>query len=163
VLLLGRDKSDPLFLQAKEAEASVLERFLGKSAFAEHGQRVVEGQQLTQAASDIMLGWLRATDPDGVERDFYVRQLWDAKGSATIEAMDARSMRMYAEVCGWALARAHARSGDAIAISSYLGKGDKLDRAMAVFAESYADQNERDYQALVDAVDSGRVTAVTGL
>jgi uncharacterized protein (DUF2252 family) len=163
VLLLGRDEGDPLFLQVKEAEASVLEQFLGKSAFAEHGQRVVEGQQLTQSASDIMLGWLRVSDADGVERDFYVRQLWDEKGSAAVEAMSAKSMRTYANVCGWALARAHARSGDAIAISSYLGKGDKLDQAMASFAESYADQNERDYQALVDAVDSGRVTAETGL
>jgi uncharacterized protein (DUF2252 family) len=163
VLLLGRDESDPLFLQVKEAEASVLERFLGKSAFAEHGRRVVEGQQLTQAASDIMLGWLGATDADGVERDFYVRQLWDSKGSAAVETMNPKSMRTYAEVCGWALAKAHARSGDAIAISSYLGKGDQLDRAMASFAESYADQNERDYQALVDAVDSGRVKAETGL
>jgi uncharacterized protein (DUF2252 family) len=163
VLLLGRDESDPLFLQVKEAEASVLERFLGKSALAEHGRRVVEGQQLTQAASDIMLGWLRATDADGIERDFYVRQLWDSKGSATVETMSATSMKTYANVCGWALARAHARSGDAIAISSYLGKGDKLDRAMASFAESYADQNERDYQALVDAVDGGRVKAETGL
>jgi uncharacterized protein (DUF2252 family) len=163
VLLLGRDESDPLFLQAKEAEASVLEQFLGKSAFSEHGQRVVEGQQLTQAASDIMLGWLRATGADGVERDFYVRQLWDSKGSAEVETMNPKRMRTYAQVCGWTLAKSHARSGDSVAISSYLGKGDKFDRAMASFAESYADQNERDYQSLVDAVDSGRVKAETGL
>jgi uncharacterized protein (DUF2252 family) len=163
VLLLGRDESDPLFLQVKEAQASVLEQFLGKSAFAEPGQRVVEGQQLTQSASDIMLGWLRVSDADGVERGFYVRQLWDEKGSAAVETMNAKSMRTYANVCGWALARAHARSGDAIAISSYLGNSDKLDRAIASFAENYADQNERDYQALVDAVDSGRITAETGI
>ena len=163
VLLLGRDERDPLFLQAKEAEASVLERFLGKSAFAEHGQRVVEGQQLTQAASDIMLGWLRATDADGVERDFYVRQLWDSKGSAAVETMSPKSMRMYASVCGRALAKAHARSGDAVAISSYLGKGDKLDRAIASFAESYADQNDRDYRALKAAATSGRIKVEAGL
>ena len=121
VLLLGRDDSDPLFLQAKQAEASVLEPFLGKSTFSHHGQRVVEGQQLTQAASDIMLGWLRASGVDGVDRDFYVRQLWDAKGSAVVETMTPKSMTEYAQVCGWALAKGHARSGDAIAIASYLG------------------------------------------
>jgi uncharacterized protein (DUF2252 family) len=163
VLLLGRDERDPLFLQAKEAEASVLEQFLGKSAFAEHGQRVVEGQQLTQSASDIMLGWLRASDADGVERDFYVRQLWDSKGSAAVESMNPKSMRMYAEVCGWALAKSHARSGDAIAISSYLGSSDRFDRAMASFAETYADQNDRDYAALKAAATSGRIKVEAGL
>jgi uncharacterized protein (DUF2252 family) len=163
VLLLGRDESDPLFLQAKEAQASVLEPFLGKSAFSEHGQRVVEGQQLTQAASDIMLGWLRATDLEGVDRDFYIRQLWDSKGSADVETMNPRSMRIYATVCGAALARSHARSGDAIAIASYLGRSDQLDRALATFAETYADQNAKDYEALEAAVASGRVKAETGV
>ena len=155
VLMLGRDTEDPLFLQLKEAEASVLEPFLGKSAFKQHGQRVVEGQRLIQAASDIMLGWTRVTDLEGVDRDFYLRQLWDGKGSAIIEAMDPRAMTMYAEVCGHALARAHARSGDAIAIASYLGGGESFDRALASFAEAYADQNERDYRALRDAVGVG--------
>jgi uncharacterized protein (DUF2252 family) len=162
VLLLGRE-SDPLFLQAKEAEASVLEPFLGKSAFRSHGQRVVEGQRLTQAESDVMLGWLRAVDAHGVERDFYVRQLWDSKGSADVATMNPKTMEMYAEVCGWALAKGHTRSGDAIAIDSYLGSSDALDRALAAFAEAYADQNEKDYKALQAAVASGRVTAETGV
>ena len=161
--MLGRDENDPLFLQLKEAEASVLEPFLGKSAFAKHGQRVVEGQRLTQAASDIMLGWLRVTAYDGVSRDFYVRQLWDGKGSALVEAMDPPAMSMYAGLCGRALAKAHARSGDAIAIASYLGASDSSDRALASFAEAYADQNERDYHALREAVASGRLAAETGL
>ena len=163
LLMLGRDGTDPLFLQLKEAQASVLEPFLGKSAFAKHGQRVVEGQRLTQAASDIMLGWIRVAGFDGVSRDFYVRQLWDAKGSALVETMNPRAMTVYAELCGRALAKAHARSGDAIAIASYLGAGDSFDRALASFAEAYADQNERDYRALQDAVAAGRVAAETGL
>jgi len=163
ILLLGRDGGDPLLLQAKEAEASVLEPFLAESAFANHGQRVVEGQRLTQAASDIMLGWLRVDSPDGVKRDFYVRQLWDAKGSAIVEAMSPRVMTIYAEMCGWTLARAHARSGDAVAIASYLGGGHAFDRALADFAESYADQNQRDYDALATAAASGRIQAETGL
>lgn len=163
LLLVGRDDSDPLFLQAKEAEASVLEPFLGRSPFTNHGRRVVEGQRLMQSASDVMLGWIRMQGYDGVERDFYVRQLWDGKGSALIEAMTPRTMRAYAEVCGWTLARAHARSGDAIAIGSYLGGGDTFDRAVASFAEQYADQNERDYHSLTDAVRTGRITAQTGV
>ena len=163
VLMLGRDENDPLFLQLKEAQPSVLEPFLGKSAFAKHGQRVVEGQRLTQAASDIMLGWLRITAYDDVSRDFYVRQLWDGKGSALVEAMDPPAMFMYAGLCGRALAKAHARSGDAIAIASYLGASDSFDRALASFAEAYADQNERDYHALQEAVASGRLAAETGL
>ena len=163
LLMLGRDANDPLFLQLKEAEASVLEPFLGKSAFAKHGQRVVEGQRLMQAASDIMLGWMRITTLDGVSRDFYVRQLWDGKGSALVEIMDPAAMTAYAGFCGQALAKAHARSGDAIAIASYLGAGDSFDRALASFAEAYADQNERDYGALQDAVTTGRVAAETGL
>jgi uncharacterized protein (DUF2252 family) len=163
VLLLARDKSSPLFLQAKEAEASVLEPFLGKSKFGQHGQRVVEGQQLTQAASDIMLGWLRTTDADGVERDFYIRQLWDSKGSAEIDAMSPKTMAQYAEVCGAALALSHARSGDPLAIASYLGSSDALDRALSAFAEIYADQNELDYQALEAAAASGRVPVEAGV
>jgi uncharacterized protein (DUF2252 family) len=159
MLLLGRDRDDPLFLQFKEAEASVLEPFLGRSTFGTHGQRVVEGQRLMQAASDIMLGWIRAPDLDGQRRHFYVRQLWDQKGSAPVEAMDPRAMTVYAELCGRTLARAHARSGDAIAIASYLGKGDGFDRALAAFSETYADQNERDHRELRDAVASGRVVA----
>ena len=163
VLMLGRDENDPLFLQLKEAQASVLEPFLGKSAFAKQGQRVVEGQRLTQAASDIMLGWTRATGLDGLSRDFYMRQLWDGKGSAIVEMMSPSVLATYAELCGRALAQAHARSGDAIAIASYLGAGDRFDRALASFAEAYADQNERDYDALKEAVSSGRVAAEPGL
>jgi uncharacterized protein (DUF2252 family) len=163
VLMLGRDDGDPLFLQVKEAPASVLEPFLGKSEFGKAGQRVVEGQRQMQAASDIMLGWLRTTGLDGVERDFYIRQLWDGKGSAIVEAMEPSALEAYARVCGWTLARAHARSGDPVAIASYLGAGDVFDRAMASFAEAYADQNERDYAALREARDSGRIVVEAGL
>jgi uncharacterized protein (DUF2252 family) len=163
VLMLGRDENDPLFLQLKEAQPSVLEPFLGKSTFHNHGQRVVEGQRLTQAASDIMLGWIRVTAFDDASRDFYIRQLWDGKGSALIEMMNPLAMTMYAKLCGDALAKAHARSGDAIAIASYLGASDSFDRAVAAFAEAYADQNERDYRALEEAVASGRVAAETAL
>jgi uncharacterized protein (DUF2252 family) len=163
MLLLGRDGDDPLLLQFKEAQPSVLEPFLGASGFDHHGQRVVEGQRLVQSASDIMLGWMRTTGLDGAERDFYVRQLWDAKGSALVDVMNPSAMDFYAQVCSWTLARAHARSGDAIAIASYLGSGDTFDRALASFAERYADQNERDYAALQAAVASGRVAAETGV
>jgi uncharacterized protein (DUF2252 family) len=163
MLLIGRDAEDPLFLQFKEAEASVLEPFLGKSKFSNHGQRVVEGQRLTQAASDVLLGWIRQSGIDGQDRDFYIRQLWDAKGSAVIEAMNPAMLGSYAEVCGWELARAHARSGDPVALASYLGSGDSFDRALASFAETYADQNERDYAALREAVDSGGIDAKIGL
>ena len=163
VLLLGRDDNDPLFLQIKEAEASVLEPFIGKSEFANHGQRVVEGQRLTQAASDIMLGHIRAEGIDGVQRDFYVRQLWDAKGSAQVDLMEPPILRAYAEACGAELARAHARSGDAIAIASYLGNSETFDRALAQFAESYADQNDRDYQTLTKAVKAGEIQTETGV
>jgi len=163
VLMLGRDNEDPLILQAKEAEASVLEPFLGKSSFASHGQRVVEGQRLMQAASDIMLGWIRTDGPDGVKRDFYLRQLWDAKGSALVELMEPNLLAIYAEICGQTLARAHARSGDSVAIASYLGSGDTFDRAVAEFAAAYADQNERDYDALKQAVEAGRVEVETGI
>ena len=163
LLFLGRDDEDPLFLQMKEAEASVLEPFLGRSGFANHGQRVVEGQRLMQAASDTMLGWIHVTGVDGVERDFYLRQLWDSKGSALVDVMEPETMEAYAEICGQTLARAHARSGDAVAISSYLGTSDAFDRALAIFAEAYADQNERDYAALEAAADSGRVEVQSGM
>jgi uncharacterized protein (DUF2252 family) len=163
MLLLGRDADDPLLLQFKEAQPSVLEPFLGASEFDNHGRRVVEGQRLMQSASDIMLGWIRTTGLDGAERDFYVRQLWDSKGSAVIDAMKPSAMELYAQLCSWTLARAHARSGDAIAIASYLGSGDAFDRALATFAERYADQNERDYVALQDAAASGRIAAETGV
>ncbi|HEX4525998.1 MAG TPA: DUF2252 domain-containing protein [Gaiellaceae bacterium] len=163
MLLLGRDENDPLFLQFKEAEASVLEPFLTKSEFANHGQRVVEGQRLTQAASDIMLGYIRAEGYDRVKRDYYVRQLWDAKGSALVELMEPSVMEYYGNACGAELARAHARSGDAIEIASYLGTSDTFDRAVSRFAESYADQNERDYETLTKAVEAGKITAQTGV
>jgi uncharacterized protein (DUF2252 family) len=162
-LFLGRDNEDPLMLQIKEAQASTLEPFLGKSAFANHGQRVVEGQRLMQAASDQMLGWLSTPGIDGVERDFFVRQLWDSKGSALVDVMEPKTMRLYAVICGRTLARAHARSGDAVAIAAYAGSSDVFDRALASFAEAYADQNERDYDTLKAAVDSGRIEAQSGL
>jgi hypothetical protein len=162
-LLLGRDDDDPLFLQFKEAQPSVLEPFIGRSEFANSGQRVVEGQRLTQAASDIMLGWIKVESPDGVKRDFYVRQLWDAKISAAVEVMGPPGLAVYARICGTELARAHARAGDGVAIAGYLGSSDTFDRAMARFAESYADQNEKDYAALKTAVEVGRVSAEFGL
>jgi hypothetical protein len=161
--MLGRDDDDPLFLQAKEAEASVLEPYLGRSRYANHGQRVVEGQRLMQAASDILLGWLRDKGASGVTRDFYVRQLWDQKGSAPVETMSAPLLQEYARLCGWTLAKAHARSGDPIGIASYLGTSDVFDNALATFAEIYADQNESDYLALRQAVQAGRVEAQTGV
>ena len=163
LLLTGRDGQDPLFLQAKEAEASVLERFVGKSMFDNHGRRVVEGQRLMQAASDIFLGWVRVEGIDGQTRDFYVRQLWDSKGSANVDAMSPSTLTIYAQICGWTLARAHARSGDRIAIAAYLGKGPAFDQAIARFAELCADQNEKDHKALADAVRTNRVKAVTRL
>jgi uncharacterized protein (DUF2252 family) len=159
VLFTGRDEDDPLFLQFKEAQPSVLEPYLGKSEYPNNGQRVVEGQRMMQAASDLMLGWDRIEGIDGQKRDFYVRQLWDAKASPQVETMGARTLAVYAEICGWTLARAHARSGDPIAIAAYLGTGTAFDTALAVFAEAYADQNERDFEALRAAVESGRVTA----
>ncbi len=163
VLLQGRDGQDPLFLQAKEAQESVLERFVGKSQFRNCGQRVVAGQRLMQAASDIFLGWQRATGVDGQVRDFYLRQLRDWKGSANVDTMPPTTMSLYARLCGATLARAHARSGDRIAIASYLGGSDAFDWAIDDFSTAYADQNERDYQALVDAVGSGRLVAQRGL
>jgi uncharacterized protein (DUF2252 family) len=163
VLMLGRDNEDPLFLQCKEAQPSVLEPFLGKSEFGHHGRRVVEGQRLMQSSSDIMLGWLRTTGIDGETRDFYVRQLWDWKSSADVGVMVPTGMAIYGRMCGATLARGHARSGDCIAIASYLGRGDTFDRALAEFAETYADQNELDHRALVQAVESGRITAEQGI
>jgi len=164
VLLLGRDDSDPLFLQCKEAGPSVLEPVLGKARFSNHGQRVVEGQRLMQAASDIFLGWLRTpAGVDGQPRDFYIRQLWDWKTSLDLETILPDGLVIYAQVCGWTLARAHACSGDRIAIASYLGRSDTFDRALADFAVAYADLNERDYQALLDASRSGRIPVQQGL
>jgi uncharacterized protein (DUF2252 family) len=164
-LMLGRDGQDPLFLQMKEAEASVLEEFLGASAFTNHGQRVVTGQRLMQAASDIFLGWVHVDPaPDGGgSRDYYGRQLKDWKGSAEIEQMNPRAMATYGRLCGWTLARAHARTGDRIAIASYLGGGSSFDRALVEFSTAYAEQNQRDYEKLVEAVASGRIAAETGL
>ncbi len=159
VLLTGADDGDPLFLQAKEAEASVLEPYAGASRFKNHGRRVVEGQRLMQAASDIFLGWCPAVGLDGRQRDFYVRQLWDWKRSVEIERLTPHGLELYARICGWTLARAHARSGDRIEIASYLGGGDAFDRAIAEFSERYADQSERDHAALVAAIDSGRIAA----
>ncbi|MEA2127569.1 MAG: hypothetical protein QOJ85_460 [Solirubrobacteraceae bacterium] len=162
LLLLGHDAGDPLFLQIKEAGPSVLEPMAGESAFETHGQRVVEGQRLMQAASDVFLGWLRVEGGvEGKPHDYYVRQLWDNKGSAPLDAMRPRPMRAYAEICGSSLARAHARSGDPDAIGGYLGRGDRFDRALAHFAETYADQNETDYSDLAAAVRTGAVAAET--
>jgi uncharacterized protein (DUF2252 family) len=163
VLLFGRDEQDPLFLQVKEAEASVLEQFVGRSEYHTCGHRVVAGQQLMQTSSDIFLGWERATGIDGVERDFYIRQLYDWKGSADIERMAPKGMGLYARLCGWALARAHARSGDRIAIAAYLGKGQSFDRAIVAFAENYADQNARDFENFKKAAESGRIKAQFGI
>jgi uncharacterized protein (DUF2252 family) len=157
VLLIGRDADDPLFLQVKEAEASVLAPFTEKGRYEQQGERVVEGQRLMQAASDIMLGWLTVKDVDDVTRHYYVRQLWDGKGSAEIDAMDPKVMEIYARLCGWTLARAHARSVDRIGIASYLWGGDNFDRAICDFAASYADQNQSDFEAIKAAVKSGRL------
>jgi hypothetical protein len=163
LLFEGRDSGDPLFLQAKEAQPSVLERFVAKSAYANEGARVVAGQQAMQASSDIFLGWSRQEGVGGGGIDFYLRQLRDWKGSADIDVMIPAGMIPYARVCGLTLARAHARSGDRIAIASYLGSGRVFDEAIAAFAETYADQNQRDYESLQRAVAAGTVTAELGL
>jgi uncharacterized protein (DUF2252 family) len=164
LLLLGRDSEDPLFLQIKEAQASVLEPYLGKGKYANHGQRVVVGQRLMQATSDIFLGWVHSKESlDGAERDFYVRQLWDWKTSVDLDTILPKGLKLYGEVCGFLLARAHARSGDRIAIASYLGKGDAFDQALAEFAVAYADQNERDYAAVAAAARDGRIAVQEGL
>jgi uncharacterized protein (DUF2252 family) len=163
VLLVGRDTDDPLFLQVKEAQASVLEAYLGKSRYANSGQRVVEGQRLMQSASDIFLGWVRSEETlDGVPRDFYFRQLWDWKISVDLDTILPRGLELYAQVCGFLLARAHARTGDRIAIASYLGKGPTFDRALLEFARAYADQTEKDHAALRNAADAGRINVEEG-
>jgi uncharacterized protein (DUF2252 family) len=159
VLLQGRDDHDPLFLQVKEATASVLEGHLAKSRYRQHGQRVVQGQRMMQAASDICLGWTKG--PDG--RHYYWRQLRDMKGAAEVATMTPLGLTLYARACGWTLARAHARSGDPVAIAAYLGPGDAFSRSVADFAERYANQNERDYQEFATAIRSGRLTAQEGV
>ena len=160
VLLQGRDTGDPLFLQVKEATASVLEDHLPKSRYKQPGERVVRGQRMMQAASDIFLGWTRGVD---VQRHFYWRQLRDMKGSALVEAMSPLGLTVYGGICGWTLARAHARSGDPVAICEYLGDDDAFDRSITDFSERYADQNEQDFQDFVKAVRSGRIEALEGL
>ena len=162
-LLVGRNQADPLFLQAKEAQASVLERFAGQSSYRNHGQRVVVGQRAMQAASDIFLGWQRVIDIDGQTRDYYIRQFHDWKGSAEVDTFRVPGAALYARMCGATLARAHARWGNRVAIATYLGPGDVFDQAIADFAAAYADQNERDYESLVKAVKSGRLPAETGV
>jgi uncharacterized protein (DUF2252 family) len=163
VLMLGRDSGDPLFLQAKEAGPSVLEPYVGESEYANHGRRVVEGQRLMQAASDIFLGWVAAQGLDSQARCFYVRQLWDGKGSVDVERVSPGELGLYGALCARTLARAHARSGDRVAIASYLGRGNAFDRAIAEFAERYADQNERDYEALLEAEKFGEIEVERGL
>jgi uncharacterized protein (DUF2252 family) len=163
LLMEADDGAQPLFLQAKEAQVSVLADYVGRSRYANQGERVVAGQVLMQAVSDIFLGWQRTKGQDGIDRDFYVRQLRDWKLSATIETMLPGGMAAYASLCGWTLARAHARSGDRVAISAYLGRSDTFDVVMVEFAEAYADLNERDHAALADAVTTGRAQARSGL
>jgi uncharacterized protein (DUF2252 family) len=156
-LFVGRDENDPLFLQVKEADRSVLEPYTSAARFDHQGQRVVEGQRVTQAASDILLGWLTSPGLDGKEHEFYVRQLWDEKGSFDIATMSPYAIELYARACGSVLARAHARTGDSIAIAGYLGNSDRFDRAIAEFASAYAEQNQRDYEELTAAKASGRI------
>jgi uncharacterized protein (DUF2252 family) len=163
MLFTGRDASDPLFLQTKQATASVLEPFVGRSRFRNSGRRVVEGQRLMQAVGDTLLGWYHVCGFDAKPYDFYVRQLWDGKGAFNIEQMHESTWEGYANLCAWTLARAHARSGDRIAIASYLGNAEVFDRAIADFAEAYAEQNRRDYEALEEAEASGRITALRGI
>ena len=160
VLLQGRDAGDPLFLQVKEATASVLEDHLPKSRFKRHGERVVQGQRMMQAASDIFLGWTKGRD---LERHFYWRQLRDMKGSLAVESMAPFGLTFYARICGWTLARAHARSGDPVAISEYLGDGDTFDQVITDFSQRYADQNESDFQDFVKAIRGGRLHVVEGV
>ena len=162
-LMDAGDGTEPLFLQPKEAQASALAAYCGRSHYASHGERVVAGQHLMQAESDIFLGWTHVTGPDGVDRDYYVRQLKDWKFSFPIEAMIPSGMAAYAQMCGWSLARAHARSGDRIALAAYLGGSGKFDQAIADFAETYADQNDRDYAALQTAVKDGRAQTTTDI
>ncbi|MEU6644591.1 DUF2252 domain-containing protein [Saccharomonospora sp. NPDC046836] len=160
VLLQGRDAADPLFLQVKEATKSVLEPYVGKSRYRQPGERVVQGQRMMQAASDVYLGWTKGVD---VRRYFYWRQLRDMKGSVDIETLLPLGLTSYARMCGWTLARAHARSGDPVAIAEYLGGTDAFDKSITGFSQAYADQNERDHQEFVNAVKAGRLTAVEGV
>jgi uncharacterized protein (DUF2252 family) len=162
-LLVGRAGKDPLVLQAKEAQPSVLEPHLGASEFQNSGERVVRGQQISQAVSDLFLGWQRSRGLDGQEHDFYVRQLWDWKASADPSTMSEAGLHAYTRACGWSLARSHARSGDRLAVAAYLGAGARFDRALASFSAAYADQNERDYERLVEAVAAGEVPAEVGV
>ena len=162
-LLVGRDGKDPLVLQAKEAQESVLEPYLGASEFDNHGERVVRGQRISHAASDIFLSWTRSMGLDGKEHDFYVRQLWDWKASIDLSTMSESGLHAYTRACGWSLARAHARSGDRLAIAGYLGAGSSFDKAIARFSEAYADQNQLDHQRLAEAVAAGEVPAQTGI
>ena len=159
VLLVGRGGADAIMLQAKEAQASVLEPYLGHSEFSTHGERVVRGQRMMQAATDIFLSWQRSPSLDGVERDFYIRQLWDWKASADLSRMTEHGLLTYTRACAWSLARSHARSGDRLAIAAYLGKSSRFDRAVARFAVAYADQNELDYRRLIEAVEAGDIEA----
>jgi uncharacterized protein (DUF2252 family) len=160
-LMDAADGVEPLVLQAKEAQTSVLAEYAGRSRYSNEGERVVAGQHLMQAQSDIFLGWTHVTGPDGIDRDFYVRQLRDWKFSVPIELMRPEGMMLYARLCGWTLARAHARSGDRIALAAYLGGSAKFDNAIADFAETYADQNELDYAQFQAAVRDGRAEATS--
>jgi uncharacterized protein (DUF2252 family) len=163
LLFTGRAGTDPLVLQMKEAQASVLEPYLGASEFSNHGERVVRGQRLSQAAIDVFLGWQRSVGLDGQEHDFYIRQLWDWKASVDLSTMTYNGLHAYTRACGWSLARAHARSGDRLAIAAYLGAGRQFDRAIARFSAAYADQNELDHQRLADAVIHDEIDALSGL
>jgi uncharacterized protein (DUF2252 family) len=163
LLFAGRSGRDPLVLQMKEAQASVLEPHLGASVFENHGERVVRGQRLSQAAIDVFLGWQRSVGLDGEPHDFYIRQLWDWKASIDLSTMGESGLHAYTRACGWSMARAHARSGDRLAIAAYLGAGAKFDQAIAQFASAYADQNDLDHRRLADAVASGQVAAQSGV
>jgi uncharacterized protein (DUF2252 family) len=163
LLMEPEDGMAPLLLQAKEAQRSALSEYAGESQYDNQGERVVSGQRLMQATGDIFLGWLRSSPPERRGADYYIRQLRDWKYSAQIETMNPATMTAYGRMCGWTLARAHARTGDRIAIAAYLGKSDTFDRAVSTFAERYADQNETDHASLADAVSSGRVQARPGL
>ena len=163
VLLMGRDADDPLLLQLKEAQPSVLAPYAGNTAYESEGRRVVEGQRLMQTSPDHLLGWYRLRAWDGEQRDFYVRQLWDGKASIDVTKLSSKGLRSYSESCGWTLARAHARSGDRIALASYLGEGTEFEEAIAAFASAYADTNERDHARLCEAIDVGKLTAMPGI
>ena len=163
LLLVGREGKDPLVLQSKEAQASVLEPYLGASEFSHHGERVVRGQRMDQTVTDVFLSWQRSRGLDGKEHDFYIRQLWDWKASIDLSTMNYSGLHAYVRACGWSLARAHARSGDRLAIAAYLGSGTSFDRAIARFSAAYADQNELDHQRLADALAGGEVAALHGV